>query len=99
MKRSQLFSNRNIILVITLVFGVWVFFFDQNNYHSSMELNRKIDELEAEKAYYRKQISEDSAVIEGLKDSVFVEKFAREHFLMKRSNELIYLLDEDSTGR
>ena len=33
-------------------------------------------------------------VIAGLKDSAFLERFARENFLMHRPGEVIYLIDE-----
>lgn len=94
MKIDQLFSNRNIIIVATLAFVAWVLFFDRNNYLDSRELDRKIRELESEKAFYLHKITEDSAVIAGLKDSAFLERFSRENFLMRLPGEEIYLIQE-----
>lgn len=91
---NKLFSNRNICVVATLFFVVWVLFFDRNNYLDLRVLNTKIEKLEAECDYFRAQISRDSAVIEGFKDSAFVEKFAREHFLMQRPGEVVYIIDQ-----
>lgn len=95
MKINNLFSNRNIFIFATLAFVGWVLFFDRNNYLDSRELDAKIEELELEKTYYTKKIRDDSTVIAGLKDSAFLEKFARENFLMHRPGEEIYLIDED----
>ncbi|MCH5305141.1 MAG: septum formation initiator family protein [Rikenella sp.] len=95
MKIDRLFSNRNIILFATVFFAVWVFFFDRNNYIDSRALNQKIREMEREKNFYLHKMQEDSAVIAGLKDSAFLERFARENFRMHRPDEVIYLLDEN----
>jgi cell division protein FtsB len=94
MKIDRLFSNRNIILFATLAFVVWVLFFDRNNYLDSRELDRKIREMENEKVFYQHKIREDSAVISGLRDSAFLERFGRENFWMHRPDEVIYLIDE-----
>lgn len=95
MKIDRLFSNRNIILFATLAFVAWILFFDRNNYLDSRELDRKIQEMEAEKAFYLHKIREDSAVIAGLKDSAFLERFSRENFRMHRPDEAIYLIGEE----
>lgn len=94
MKIDRLFSNRNLIILATLAFVAWVLFFDRNNYLDSRALDRKIRELESEKAFYLHKLQEDSTVIAGLKDSAFLERFARENFLMRRTGEEIYLIDE-----
>ena len=95
MKIDRLLSNRNIIVIATLAFVAWVLFFDRNNYLDSRELDRKIREMETEKAFYGRKIREDSAVIAGLRDSAFLERFARENFRMHRPGEELYLIDEN----
>ncbi len=57
-----------------------------------MRLKQKINELEAQKDYYQNKITEDSTILENLKDDRFLEQYAREHYLMKREDETIYLL-------
>lgn len=94
MKIDRLFSNRNIFILATLAFVAWIVFFDRNNYLDSRELDRRIEELEQEKAFYVNKIREDSIVIAGLKDSAFLERFGRENFRMHRPSEEIYLIDE-----
>lgn len=44
------------------------------------------------KDYYQNKITEDSTILENLKDDRFLEQYAREHYLMKREDETIYLL-------
>lgn len=94
MKVEQLFSNRNIIVVATLGFAAWILFFDRNNYLDSLALDRKIQEMEAEKAFYMRKIAEDSVIISGLKDSSFLERFAREQYHFSRPGETVYLIEE-----
>ena len=72
------------ILVITV--------FDKNNLIEAWRLKQKINELEAQKDYHQSKITEDSTILENLKDDRFLEQYAREHYLMKREDETIYLL-------
>ena len=48
--------------------------------------------METQKDYYQNKITEDSTILENLKDDRFLEQYAREHYLMKREDETIYLL-------
>ena len=66
--------------------------FDKNNLIEAWRLKQKINELEAQKDYYQNKITEDSTILENLKDDRFLEQYAREHYLMKREDETIYLL-------
>lgn len=95
MKLSKLFSNRVIFVLATIVFVVWILFFDRNNFLDSLELDERIEKLEEEKAYYMEKIRQDSTVINGLKDSAYLERFTRENFYMQRENEEIYTIQEE----
>ncbi len=94
MEARKIFTNRHIILFLMVGFIVFMLFFDRNNYIDTQKLNRRIEELEAECQYYRDRIAADSAIIEGLNDNAFLEKFARENFLMQRDGEEVYLINE-----
>lgn len=93
MEIKNIFSNRNIILAITLFFALWILFFDRNNYWDVRTLDDKIKTLQTEHDYYKAQIRADSAIIEGLKDSIYLEQYARENFFMKRPGETMFLID------
>lgn len=94
MEIKNLFSNRNIIITITIFFVLWVLFFDRNNYWDVRTLDDKIKTLKTEHNYYKTQIKADSAIIEGLKDSIYLEQYARENFFMKRPGETMFLIDD-----
>ncbi|MDR2936450.1 MAG: septum formation initiator family protein [Rikenellaceae bacterium] len=87
------FFKGNRLLVITILFFlVLVTFVDKNNLVDSWQVRQNIRALEDQKAYYLKKIAEDSAVLENLKDDDYLERFARENYLMKRTGETIYVV-------
>lgn len=94
MNIKKILSNWGIIGIITIFFLLWVFVFDRNSYLDVIELDNRVKELEAERDFYKQKITQDSAVIVGLKDSAYLEKFARENFFMKRADELMYIIKD-----
>ena len=44
--------------------------------------------------HYQQKITQDSTILENLKDDAFLERYAREHYLMKRQGETIYIIKE-----
>lgn len=73
-----------------------MFFFDENSYLVHRKFNNEITDLERTISYYQKKIIEDKATIKNLKDSLQLERFAREKYLMKKENEDIYLIEFDT---
>ncbi|MFT5762107.1 MAG: cell division protein DivIC [Polaribacter sp.] len=90
----KFFTNRYVIILI--VFCVWMLFFDENSYLIHREFNKEIDELETAIDFYKEKIEEDKLTIKSLKDSLQIEKFAREKYLMKKENEDIYIIEFDT---
>lgn len=89
---KKIFRDRRIWYVIIAVFILLITVFDRNNVIEGWRVKQKITELEAQKEYYQQKITEDSTVLENLKNDQFLEQFAREHYLMKRDGETIYLI-------
>ncbi len=93
--RRALRALRNKYLLTTLVFAVWIGFFDSNSLIDRLSLNRQIASLERDVAYYTAVVKENSERLDELKtDSEKLEKYAREHYLMKRANEDIFIVVE-----
>ncbi len=86
----------NIYLIILTVFVIWMLFFDENSYLNHREFNKEIKELETWIDYHKKKITEDKKTIQKLKDSLELQRFAREKYLMKRENEDIYIIEFDT---
>ncbi len=90
--RKKLFNNRNIIVLIVVLFSVWLLFLDRNNILRLREVDSQINKLEQEIEFYKSNIEADSSVIVGLGDSAFVEKFARETFFLRAEGETLYII-------
>jgi cell division protein FtsB len=97
LKENKIFKFfTNIFVLIVLVFAVWMTFFDENSYLVHREFNKEIDELEKTIKFYEDRINEDRATIKKLQDSLELERFAREKYLMKKKNEDIYVIEFDT---
>ncbi|WP_299254648.1 septum formation initiator family protein [uncultured Cytophaga sp.] len=79
-----------------MVFIIWMIFFDSNDLISQYKMNKQLNDLESERDYYEQKIVEVKAEEDALiKDKDKLEKFAREHYLMKKPTEDIYILVEE----
>lgn len=88
---------KNIFVLILILFSVWMIFFDANSFFIHRELNKDIDKLEQEKAYYENEIAKDKKEIEKLSTDEGIEKYGRQEYNMKKENEDIYIIEyEDS---
>lgn len=89
---GKFFKDRRLWLIGIVVFGLLIVVFDKNNLIEAWRLKQKINALEVQETYYRQKIAEDSTVLENLKNDRYLEQYAREHYLMKRKEETIYLV-------
>lgn len=87
----------NKYVFIVLLFLVWMFFFDANNYFFHKELSDDIDALEENKEFYTEEIKKDRTFIEKMKDSTEIERFAREKYYLKKENEDIYIIENEDS--
>jgi len=88
-------TNRYILVL--LIFCIWMLFFDTNSWLNHQKLNKELSEIETNINYYKTEIKKDSAIINTLKDSTEIEKFAREHYFMKRENEDVYIIKHEDS--
>ncbi|GAB7257469.1 septum formation initiator family protein [uncultured Polaribacter sp.] len=86
----------NIFVLIFIPFLIWMLFFDENSYLVHRKFNQEIKDLESTISFYKLKIAEDKATIKKLGDSLQLERFAREKYLMKKENEDIYIIEFDT---
>ncbi|MDE0536571.1 FtsB family cell division protein [Tenacibaculum sp. L6] len=86
----------NIYVIILTVFVVWMLFFDENSYLTHREFNTEIKELNSWIEYHEKKIKKDKQTIQQLQDSLQLERYAREKYLMKKEGEDIYIIEFDT---
>jgi len=86
----------NIYIWILTAFVVWMLFFDENSYLTHREFDKEIKELETWIDYHKEKIAEDKEMIQKLQDSLELERYAREKYLMKKENEDIFIIEFDT---
>ena len=80
-------------LLTAVAFILFVVFFDRNSFVEQAKLKDENKELKAQRDYYLERIAQDSAEIVKLEDDGYLEKYAREHFLMKRDSDVVYVME------
>jgi len=84
--------------VALAVFAAIMLFFDKNDIFVQASRSRQLEELEESKQYYTDRIATERKELEQLKSNPGVlEKYAREKYLMKRDNEDLYIVPENSS--
>ncbi|HRI58730.1 MAG TPA: hypothetical protein PK228_03380 [Saprospiraceae bacterium] len=83
---------QNRYYLTLLVFFFLMIFIDRHSAWTQFKLYRAQQRLEADKAFYEDKIKEAGEEAEDFE--MTKEKFAREHYYMKRSNEDVYIIQE-----
>ena len=84
--------NRYVFVIIG--FLVLFLFVDQFNLFEQIRLRQTQKELKDQIEFYEKEISESQDLLNRLeKDTATMEQVARENYMMKRDNEVIYLIE------
>ncbi len=99
-KTIEIFKKiRNILLnkyvIVFLVFTVFIVFFDKHNLINRWETSRRIGEMQNELKYYQDEIKttkQKKNELQSNKENL--EKFAREHYFMKKESEDIFIIKE-----
>lgn len=86
---------RNKYLIAIGAFTAILLFFDKNDLFSQLERRRQLGELQESKQYYTDQIAIEQKELDGLRsNTTTLEKYAREKYLMKRTNEDLFLVPD-----
>jgi cell division protein DivIC len=97
-KIFHLFVNKYVITLVA--FAVWMIFFDSNNLLVRKKYQEKLQELRQEKEYYKSEIRKDSTLTQKLlTDSLALEKYARETYLMRKDKEDVYIVRDTSSEK
>lgn len=96
MKKSfllQIITNKYFILSLVMV--MWIVFFDANSYRNRQKIKQLTSKLEEEKVYYQESIEHiKTQKSELLNNPETLERFAREKYLMKKEDEVLFILQE-----
>lgn len=86
--------KRMFWIVLTVVAGFFSVSVIVENVWHTYKISRRISALEHEQQIYRTRIDEDSTVLEQLKYDEYLERYAREHFRMRRPGERIFIMEQ-----
>lgn len=85
----------NKYLLAGLFFLVWMLFFDQRDVFQQIERQKELNQLEVRKKFYQQEIEKSRKELSDLQSNpAAIEKYAREHYLMKKEGEDIFILDD-----
>lgn len=88
---------KNKFFISGMAFLVWMLFFDRNDLSAQYEYRNEVNKLEEEKAFYVREIAKADIELKELTTNLnSLEKFARERYLMKRENEDIYVVIDET---
>ena len=80
--------------IVTLIFAVVLFFVDQYNIFFQIKNFKKLRAAKQQIEFYDKEIENQQNILDNLhKDSAMMERIAREKYMMKRENEVIYVIE------
>lgn len=92
---NSLFKYRYLLLFG--FFGLWMLFFDSNNVFYRFSIASEVSDLEDSKVLYEKQIADlRRQRTELFGNQVNLEKFAREKYMMKKENEDLFIIVNDT---
>lgn len=84
----------NRYVYATLAFLVVFLFIDQFNLFEQIKLHRSLKDQKRQIDYYEQEIQYSKQYLHDLQnDTATMEKVAREQYMMKRDNEVIYLIE------
>ncbi len=86
---------RNKFVIASLIFLVWILFFDENSISRQLQDRRQLSDLHQQKEYYIERIAADNERFEELhKGNAELEKFAREQYYMSKPDEDVFIVVE-----
>ena len=84
---------KNFYFVTTLLFLMWMLFFDSNDFITQYRMSKQLRSLEQDKEHYLEKMAEVQQDREELMGNPeLLEKFAREKYLMKRPGEDVFII-------
>lgn len=87
-------SNKWILA--SILFLVWIVFFDENSIISHQKNKKRLYELKQQEQYYKERILADRQKLIDLEAGEDeLEKFAREEYYMSKPDEDVFVIVED----
>ena len=90
---GKLYLLTNKYFLATVLFILWMFFFDPKDWGTAFSKNNKLKEFQKSEEHLSKTINETKDELKQLKSNVqTIEKYAREKYFMKKENEDLFII-------
>jgi cell division protein DivIC len=95
MNKTELLKKyiKNKFVLSGLFLLIWLAFFDEYNFLFQYRINTEKKALLKELYLLKYQTHENLKFLNSLDNTEFLEKYAREKFLMKKTNEDVYIIE------
>lgn len=94
MKKKVLSFFKSKYIIATLLFVVWMIFFDPKDWSLIFNRMDKLKELQVSEKHLQKKIYDTRQELSLLKTSAqTIEKYAREKYMMKKDNEDVFIVN------
>lgn len=85
----------NKFTIVSIIFIIWMMFFDQNSYFIHKELDEEIKSLKIEKKQYEEKLEKEIIQLKQIQTNPEeIEKIAREKHFLKKENEDVFIIEE-----
>lgn len=87
---------KSFYFLFGMFFLVWMFFIDSNDVITQVKLTGKLNDLKAEKEFYKQkkiQVLQEREELDS--NTELLEKFAREQYMMKKKSEDLYVIVQE----
>jgi cell division protein FtsB len=84
---------RNRYYLTLALFMIWMLFFDKHDLLTQIKLQSSVSKLKEDTKFYEQKIEDAKADRFDIQQNK--EKYAREKFFMSRSNEDVFIIDEN----
>lgn len=94
MKKIAPILFNKYILAIGFFF-IWMLFFDQKDFFSTLEKRKELNSLVEKKQYYQQEIEKAKQELTDFQSNpAAIEKFARERYMLKKDGEDIFIIED-----
>lgn len=90
----------NRYFIVSVVFIVWMLFFDQRDYFQQKATAEELKKIQNSTKYYDDEINSTKSQLNNLQSNpTSIEKFGRERYLLKREGEELYLFEDTAESK
>lgn len=93
-KIREKFTQRNVIFIAIIFFAFWVSVCDPNSLYTRHQMKKEQRSLLQKRNELKENIKNTNEELNALDEKEYIERIAREKYLMKKNNEDIFIVTE-----